>query len=893
MPPCLPVSIRRVFALLFIAFAAAPLAGAPLPRIVDVEPQPLQSQIHRLQEALDYLGAPLPANTTETLEKAYKESNAETVARLIQDALDPHCVAALTIATDGALSAATADKKTQLQEQGWRTHLVKVINRAEASATLRVSSPNAGPLPNATAEEVERRWFDLQLYKSRPMKPKLSGLPLEYRIIQLYSKDAGARSAQIAFNVGKPSLPEINSIPENTRRTGTIREWEFEKDMDNWFVQRHMDVKGGDGSMKGKTTGKDPSVATLVRAPAGRMVVRFSVKAGRGSYGQVFWWTDGMRGPDGNHRVNFMLERNGGQWKEYEIGFHATNELRGIRIDLGSVATDIEMDWVQLSYADAPGSQWAAVDLAFETVPSRKISLKVRDENGMPCVASFVIEDQDGRIYPAQTKRLAPDFFFHAQIYRGDGEALRLPDGEYNIRCSRGPESIPETKQLTVAGKDATVEYTVRRWIDPARRGWYSGDHHIHAAGCRHYSNPTEGVLAEDMARHIQGEDLKIGANLTWGPGFDYQKQFFTGELDKASKYPYLLRYDVEVSGFGSHRSGHLCLLRLSEQIYPGGDSKDHWPTLGLNTLRWAKRQGAITGPAHSAIGLAPTERRIPGPDGPDKLPNYAIPRYDGIGANEYIVDITHETPGPDGKLVPAVDFISTMDTERTAEFNMWYHTLNCGFGVRASGETDFPCISGDRVGKGRVYAKIDGRLNYDAWCEEIRNGRSYVSDGFSHLMDFRAAAQGENVSLGENGSELKLAQAGRIRLMATAAARFLDPEQDSARVELVVNGLPVARRDIRADGNEHELEFEIAIERSSWVALRVFPSSHTNPIFVIVDEQPIRSRRSAQWFLAGVDQLWSQKEWTYDADEMEDARQAYQHAREIYRRLIAEARHD
>ena len=95
----------------------------------------------------------------------------------------------------------------------------------------------------------------------------------------------------------------------------------------------------------------------------------------------------------------------------------------------------------------------------------------------------------------------------------------------------------------------------LERWIDPAARGWWSGDHHIHAAGCKHYTNPSEGVHAPDMLRHCRGEDLKIGANLTWGPCFDYQKRFFTGEDDKASVYPYLLRYDVEVSGFGSHRS--------------------------------------------------------------------------------------------------------------------------------------------------------------------------------------------------------------------------------------------------------------------------------------------------------------------------------------------------
>ncbi len=69
------------------------------------------------------------------------------------------------------------------------------------------------------------------------------------------------------------------------------------------------------------------------------------------------------------------------------------------------------------------------------------------------------------------------------------------------------------------------------------------------------------------------------------------------------------------------------------------------------------------------------------------------------IGANEFIMNVAHTVPGPDGTQIPAVDFISTMNSDRTAEFNMWYHVLNCGFPVRASGETDFPCMSGERVG--------------------------------------------------------------------------------------------------------------------------------------------------------------------------------------------------
>jgi hypothetical protein len=64
-------------------------------------------------------------------------------------------------------------------------------------------------------------------------------------------------------------------------------------------------------------------------------------------------------------------------------------------------------------------------------------------------------------------------------------------------------------------------------------------------------------------------------------------------------------RDQLEVSGFGSHQSGHLVLLGLQRQIYPGGDSKHHWPTLGLNTIRWAKKQASccLVPPGNGAVG--------------------------------------------------------------------------------------------------------------------------------------------------------------------------------------------------------------------------------------------------------------------------------------------------
>jgi hypothetical protein len=63
---------------------------------------------------------------------------------------------------------------------------------------------------------------------------------------------------------------------------------------------------------------------------------------------------------------------------------------------------------------------------------------------------------------------------------------------------------------------------------------------------------------------------------------------------------------------------------------------QDDWPTLGLNTLRWAKQQGAVTGAAHSGWGLQPviTDEGAPATNtnaaalalATNELPNYLIP---------------------------------------------------------------------------------------------------------------------------------------------------------------------------------------------------------------------------------------------------------------------------
>ena len=761
--------------------------GVSLVHAAEVEPQPFLAAAQRLIDSTSFLGTPFSDDEIITL-KATIQSNAAAGAAKAQTVLDAHALFHVTITPEQRVKVERGSAKAVLDESGWRQYLVRVENEAGVTAKLAASSPQAKIMyvpgsppvvPHSQPKDpgepaLAARWLDMQMFEAPPMQPTLSGLSLEYRIIQLYSRDAGKRDATFSFDTGQ----------------GT-----------------------------------------------------------------------------------------------QDLGFR--NE----------------------------------VSVLFDCQPAREVKLAITDENGKPCIAELLIKDKAGRVYPSQIKRHAPDFFFHPQIYRGDGESLKLPDGDYDVVFRRGPESLPESRKISISGQNTSLAFQVKRWIDPSLRGWWSGDHHIHAAGCAHYSVPTQGVHAPDMARHCMGEDLKIGANLTWGPCFDYQKQFFTGTEDKESRHPFLLRYDVEVSGFGSHKSGHLCLLKLKEQMYPGGDSTAHWPTLCLNTLKWAKKQGALVGPAHSGWGLQPIAPNDPnfkepyrGPgkyaSATDELPNYIIPPFNGIGACEYVVDVTHMVPGPDGKPVPAVDFMSMVDTPHTWELNIWYHTLNAGFRTRISGETDFPCIYGERVGLGRSYVKQKA-LDYADWVMGIRDGRNYVSDGKSHILDFRVG----NIDMGMAGSELKMAKSGGVRVRAKVAA-MLDPEPDTAirglrvdqkpfwhierarlghtrkvPVEVIVNGEPVARREIEADGKLQDVVFDVQVDRSSWIALRILPSSHTNPIWVTVGDKPVRERRSIEWALNAVDRCYKQKIGRIRLAEQGDMTRAYDFAREQYKTRLGEAR--
>jgi len=753
---------RRLLAAILPLLLVGSVQAEELPVVTGIEPQPLKSQVERVVAALEFLGQPLKQEQRTQLDQALAADGDDAV-EAIQKTLDPLTLAGVSINPESRVKVARGAAPADLIQSGWTVFLIKVHNEAGVTAKLGVKSPNSEPIftrssgkpdvkPTISTSDVEKRWLDLETFDNQPLQPALSGYAVEYRILQIFSREQGKREATLAFDVGQ----------------GT-----------------------------------------------------------------------------------------------QDLGFR--NELA----------------------------------ILFDSAPAVKVTLKVSDVDGKPTMGQFIFRDQQGRVYPARSRRLAPDLFFHDQIYRNDGESVLLPPGHFTVTYTRGPEYRILHREIDVPNEDEHLEeFQLERWIRLADLKWYSGDHHVHAAGCAHYEAPTEGVTPEDMMRHILGEDLNVGCVLSWGPCWYYQKEFFEGDVHKLSTHDYLMRYDVEVSGFPSSHAGHLCLLRLKEDDYPGTTRIEEWPSWDLPVLRWGKDQGGVVGFSHSGWGL-----EIPG----DELPNYNMPRFDGIGANEYVVDVVHDV----------CDFISSVDTPSVWELNVWYHTLNCGYTCRISGETDFPCIYGERVGLGRGYVKIDdGDLTYDNWVMGIKDGRSYCCDGLSHLVDFQINGLG----VGEKGdggraSFLKLKSGAPLKVSVKAAAMLEEQPREDIRsrklnekpywhverarvgdtrkvpVELIVNGEAVERQEIEADGQVQELTFNYKPKFSSWVALRIFPSCHTNPIFVEVDGKPIRaSKRSAQWCLDAVEVCWNAKKNQIRDGEQVAAKAAYDQASEAYREILAES---
>ena len=194
-------------ALLLHAHAATSGRAGDLPVVADVEFQPLSAQVRRVAEALELLGEPLPDAVRARLDAATRAGDPTAGVGAIQAALDPLCLIGVgdqpreprqggpRPGRGPARAGRLAGLPRQGPQRGGR-HRRTQGREPERRPALQAVDGSPEPAVSVPASEVPGRWMDVAMSGDRPLNKALSGLALEYRVILLYSRDAGQAGGQ-------------------------------------------------------------------------------------------------------------------------------------------------------------------------------------------------------------------------------------------------------------------------------------------------------------------------------------------------------------------------------------------------------------------------------------------------------------------------------------------------------------------------------------------------------------------------------------------------------------------------------------------------------------------------------------------------------------------------
>src|SRR5262249_34480692 len=143
-----------------------PCAHAQNLPTVPVEGQPLASNANRVVQALETLGAPLPADVMPALTAAIKAQDQVKIQNLV----DPHVLIVVNINPESRVRAKRGPAAVALQQTGYTPMLIKVINEATVTKALHVQSPQAlpiyssGPAGKIKNIDIKDRFLDLEMY---------------------------------------------------------------------------------------------------------------------------------------------------------------------------------------------------------------------------------------------------------------------------------------------------------------------------------------------------------------------------------------------------------------------------------------------------------------------------------------------------------------------------------------------------------------------------------------------------------------------------------------------------------------------------------------------------------------------------------------------------------
>jgi hypothetical protein len=447
---------------------------------------------------------------------------------------------------------------------------------------------------------------------------------------------------------------------------------------------------------------------------------------------------------------------------------------------------------------------------------------------------------------------------------------VELPPGKYTVTVERGKEYFTYAQSIVIGDEPVALAAPLKRWIDMASLGWYSGDTHVH--------RPLHELPNVQLA-----EDVNVSFPLAYwvtdafrAPAGDDEAEVIVEPnlivVDPTHViYPVNTEYELFSLGDRRHTLGAVFILNHKSAFDIGVP-----PVAPVAEL--ARRQGGI-------IELDkhnwPWSMMLPPVMGVDlfELANNHLWRTEFAFRNFGEAPAEYMKVQTDEKGLTEKGWIQF-------GFENYYALLNCGFWMRptagtASGVHPVP------LGFGRVYVKMANGFSYEAWVEGLNKGRSFVTTGPMLMV----TADGL-----EAGCVLERAAGGEaVHVCGTALA-----PQPLHRIEIVVNGEVVKviepeNIETKAGARISRIDEKVAVDGTSWIAVRCFQPegkrvrfAHTGWFRVNVADRPLRPRKEqVAYLIARVEAEIKRNEGLLP----DAAMQEYGNALQIYREAAKFAR--
>jgi hypothetical protein len=426
----------------------------------------------------------------------------------------------------------------------------------------------------------------------------------------------------------------------------------------------------------------------------------------------------------------------------------------------------------------------------------RTDGLQRRPANGIEFATQF---DSQGHASGVRAANLPGPLNVHYWCVPGAFD-MALAPGVWQIGVRRGVEHEALFEDLTIrSGESVARTLRPRRWVNMPRRGWWSGDDHVHLR-----------ILSDDDARNvmawIKAEDVHLANIVKMGDIYrTYFEQRGFGPAYRVADGSYVL-----VPGQECPRThdqiGHTLAMNITAMVR---DPEQYF--LYDTVFDAVHAQGGLTGYAHVNSGLFHVHRDM----------SINVPRA-------------------------KVDFVEILQFNNLGT-DLYYEFLNLGCKLTASAGSDVPW--GGTVGEVRAYAYL-GRQAFSAdhWFDAFGRGRTFTTSG--PMLEFR-------VDDALPGDELIVKPGRELRLRARA---WGDPKRmASMKLEIVRLG-EVIRAAESPQGASPDIKLDFTMEAGDgfWIAARARAadgtSAHTTPVYV-------RREGLRFWKYAGLDELLAKRE--------------------------------